>query len=198
MIGSYYSEDGITLYCARAEEVLPQLQAQIMIADPPYPNNARWFVDEIDDARKVIAGWHGLEAMIFWNELESPPCELPKVAVHIWHRANVNGRPYEPIYHYNADGRKRRSDVGRFPAVFGGVGPGCNEYLGHPTQKSRPLMLWLIQKAGDGLIVDPYCGVGATLLAAKQAGREAVGIEKRKEYCLKTVERLRQGELRFE
>ena len=82
--------------------------------------------------------------------------------------------------------------------MFGGAGPGCNEYLGHPTQKSRPLMLWLIQKASDGLIVDPYCGVGATLLAAKQAGRKAIGIEKREEYCLKTVDRLRQGEMQFD
>jgi site-specific DNA-methyltransferase (adenine-specific) len=183
MIEPYYQEDGITIYNTECENVLPYIQADILITDPPYPNNAGYFIDDIEPAKKVIAGWRGKEALIFWSELEHPPCELPLVAVHIWHRTNVNGRPYEPIYHYHVDGRKRRSDVGRFPAVFDGAGPGCNEYLGHPTQKSRPLMLWLIQKTSNGVIVDPYCGVGTTLLAAKQAGRRAIGIEANQKYC---------------
>jgi len=196
-IKPYYQDDesGITLYNAKCEDVLPHIQADILITDPPYPNNAGHFIDDIEPAKKVIAGWRGKEALIFWNELEHPPCELPLVAVHIWHRTNVNGRPYEPIYHYHVDGRKRRSDVGRFPAVFDGAGPGCNEYLGHPTQKSRPLMLWLIQKTSDGILVDPYCGVGATLLAAKQAGRRAIGIEMSEAYCKIAVQRLSQKEL---
>src|SRR5690242_11249556 len=106
----------------------------VVVTDPPYPNNAGHFNESVNAARELLA-CVDCEALVFWSELEKPPVPLPLVAVHIWHRSNVNGRPYEPIYHFHPSGVKRRSEVFRHPAIFGGAGPGCNEYLGHPTQK---------------------------------------------------------------
>jgi site-specific DNA-methyltransferase (adenine-specific) len=125
--------------------------------------------------------------------MEHPPCTLPLAAIHIWHRSNVNGRPYEPIYHFHVDGHKRRSCVLSVPAVFGGVGPGCWEYLGHPTQKSAPLMRWLLEKIpGPDTIIDPFMGSGTTLRAAKDLGRLAIGIEIEERYCEIAARRLDQ------
>lgn len=190
----YYEADGITLYHGNCLEVTFPTDATTLVTDPPYPNNAGWFLDGIDAARQVIANSRWREALIFWTELERPPSPLSPVAVHVWHRTNVNGRPYEPIFHFAQDDKKRRSDVFTHAAIFDGVGPGCREYLGHPTQKPEALMRRLVSKT-SGILVDPFAGVGATLVAARSLQREAIGVEIEERYCEVIASRLAQGEL---
>jgi len=49
----------------------------------------------------------------------------------------------------------------------------------HPTQKSinnlRPLIHAFSPR--DGIVLDPFCGSGSTLVAAREAGRVGIGIE---------------------
>ena len=55
----------------------------------------------------------------------------------------------------------------------------------HPTQKPVPSLKPVIEaltQRGD-LVLDPFCGSGSTLLAAKILGRRYIGIELSKEYC---------------
>lgn len=154
-----------------------------VIADPPYPNNAGHFDDAVDAARLLLRSLWPLRVpvvLVFWSELETPFVPLPLVAKHVWHRTNVNGRPYEPIYHFHADGRKRRSEVKRHAAVFDGVGPGCNEYAGHPTQKPVALMEWAIHRAKlapGATVFDPFMGSGTTGVAAIRSGCRFIGCE---------------------
>lgn len=188
----YYEHGGITIYCGDAREIVPCLERPAaVVTDPPYPNGEGYFVEDIEAAREMLAAPPSDSVLAFWSEVERPACPLPLVAVHIWHRTNVNGKIYEPIYQYNADGRKRRSDVKRHAAVFKGVGPGCNEYLGHPNQKPVEVMHWLINKT-DGPILDPFMGSGTTLRAAKNLGRRAIGIDKSERYCEIAAKRLSQ------
>ena len=194
----YYEADGVTIFCGDCRDVLPLVVGGVLVCDPPYPNNAGHFMDAVGAAREVLSAWAGPEAIVFWSELEAPPVPLPLVAVHIWHRTNVNGRPYEPAYHFAADAEKRRSDVIEAAAVFGGVGPGCSEYLGHPTQKNRSAMESLIARVrSPGAILDPFMGSGTTLVAAKNLGRRAIGIEIEEKYCEIAAKRLAQGVLDF-
>ena len=70
-----------------------------------------------------------------------------------------------------------------------------NEF--HPTQKPVPLLKRAIKnssKVGD-LVLDPFCGSGSTLVAAKDLGRKAIGIEIEEKYCKIAANRLRQGVL---
>jgi site-specific DNA-methyltransferase (adenine-specific) len=55
----------------------------------------------------------------------------------------------------------------------------------HPTQKPVALMTWCINQAGDEAqtILDPFCGSGTTLVAAKKLGRHFLGFEISPEYC---------------
>ncbi len=181
----FYEDDAVTLYLGDAREMRWPIACEdtAVVTDPPYPNNAGHFAVAVDIARGVLARLSDCEAIVFWSELEHPPVLLPLVAVHIWHRANVNGRPYESIYQFSPDGAKRRSEVLRHAAIFDGVGPGCNEYLGHPTQKPVALMRLLIEKTAAEVIVDPFAGSGSTLRAAKDAGRLAIGFEIEERYC---------------
>lgn len=56
----------------------------------------------------------------------------------------------------------------------------------HPTIKPLALMKYLITLISpptNALILDPFAGSGSTILAAKQLGISALGIEKQPEYC---------------
>jgi hypothetical protein len=190
----YYSDDLVDLHFGDCRD-LPEPWPSLLVTDPPYPNNAGWFEDAITTARHLLEIDRWQEALVFWSELEQPPVPLPLVAVHIWHRSNVNGRPYEPIYHFAQDGRKRRSEVLRHPAIFAGAGPGCHEYLGHPTQKPVALMRALIAKLQPGALLDPFAGSGSTLRAAKDEGRRVVGVEREEKFCRIAADRLAQDNL---
>lgn len=50
----------------------------------------------------------------------------------------------------------------------------------HSTEKAVSVMKPLIEyfsKPGD-IVLDPFCGSGSTLLAARESGRRYIGIEK--------------------
>lgn len=66
--------------------------------------------------------------------------------------------------------------------------------VSHPTQKRLCVMRPLIaasSKAHD-TVCDPFAGSGTTLVAAKEIGRYAIGIELEEKYCELAAERLRQ------
>lgn len=80
----------------------------------------------------------------------------------------------------------------RFPSSwFGDMYPWSTENpstepeFRHPTRKTVELMSWLILLATDpgGVVLDPFCGSGATLVAAKLTGRKAIGIEIEERHC---------------
>lgn len=72
-----------------------------------------------------------------------------------------------------------------------------DENTDHPSPKPVPLMEDLLRVVSDlgGLVVDPFMGAGATLIAAQRLGRRAIGIELEERYCAIAVERLQQRNL---
>lgn len=103
---------------------------------------------------------------------------------------------FESITIMHPKGRKRWNGGGKqalwsVPVLLGSRG---NEFRVHTTQKPLRLMTQLVEMFTDpvDLILDPFMGSGTTLVAAKQLGRRAIGIELNRDYCDIAIERLRQ------
>jgi site-specific DNA-methyltransferase (adenine-specific) len=62
----------------------------------------------------------------------------------------------------------------------------------HPSQKPLSLLVWCLKLLPELPVLDPFCGSGTTLVAARDAGRKAVGIEIEERYCEIAARRLSQ------
>lgn len=60
----------------------------------------------------------------------------------------------------------------------------------HPAPFPVDLPFRALETTVPGLVIDPYAGVGSTLVAAKRLGRHAIGIEIEERYCEIAARRL--------
>ncbi|MCY1043313.1 site-specific DNA-methyltransferase [Corallococcus sp. bb12-1] len=101
---------------------------------------------------------------------------------------------YEVVLH--GTGPKRRPLTGkRHGAVLAGYPPVPARARTHPTEKPVNLLAYLVERScpKGGLVLDPFVGTGATLVAAQQLGRRAVGVEIEERYCEAAARRLEAG-----
>jgi site-specific DNA-methyltransferase (adenine-specific) len=102
-------------------------------------------------------------------------------------------------YARDADGAVVAADVKR-GVPLGDVwdipylNPKARERVGYPTQKPVLLLERIIRLASEpgDLVIDPCCGSGTTLVAARLLGRRALGIDSSEQAIALSIERLRQ------
>jgi site-specific DNA-methyltransferase (adenine-specific) len=101
------------------------------------------------------------------------------------------GTHVEQILAFHARGTKKRwngrgrGNVFVHPIVRG-------KGRAHPTEKPLSLLVELVGLFSDPseIILDPFCGSGTTLLAAKMSGRRSIGADKKKQWAEHSKRRL--------
>lgn len=176
--------------------------------DMPYEEYVAW------QQAVLSACWDALtdDGAIFYNHKPRPwdkglrlPLalnpDLPLRQIITWDRAkggiNANPTHYVPTYEWvlifaKPDWRlidKSASHASDMWRVF----PDVNNP--HPAPFPVSLPAKAIETTSPGLVLDPFMGSGSTLVAAKAAGRRAIGIEKSEPYCEIAAKRLAQGSL---
>lgn len=218
----YDEHAGIMIYHGDCREVLPGLEAvDHVITDPPFlqrvSDGAR--TGDGPNVRPFITfdGIDGLEATFTSLILAVVRrwvivfCAFEQIRTYAdaagdaWVRAGVWRKPDatpqftgdrpamcgEAIAIMHPKGRKRWNGHGS-PAFWE-----CGterDRNGHPTPKPIKLMNRIVGQFTDPgeLILDPFMGSGTTLLAAKDLGRRAIGIEIEERYCEIAAKRLSQ------
>jgi DNA modification methylase len=212
----YYEHKGITIYHGDCLEIIPELGlVDLVLTDPPYDIHAGkgggCFGDRQHLARTgnftdggcdysfldIFKNWFcfcslkQLSSLLGHAELRNyclltwcktnpvPTCNnkyLPDVEyiVHSWSKGRLFGdMSLKSTFTIMPCGRKETS---------------------HPNEKPKRIISKLIQVgslAGE-TIIDPFAGSGTTLVAAKELGRKAIGIEIEEKWCETAARRLQQ------
>lgn len=220
----YFSDDFVTLFYGNCLEVTQWLNADVLVTDPPYGISYRG-IDNYTGAStgkktapsvKPIA--HDSETFVrdsvlqMWGErpaivFGSWRAERPALTKHrlIWHKAGMAPGPVsmpfqlqdEEIY-VLGDGFVASSPPLRSVITTGEARSIEVSKIGHPTPKPIGLMELLIERCPAGVIADPFAGSGSTLIAARNLGRKAVGVELEESYCEIVAKRLSQQAFNFE
>jgi site-specific DNA-methyltransferase (adenine-specific) len=184
----YYADDLVTIYHGDCREWMPE--ADVIVTDPPYgidinPVRSRFdrivgdaepfdpaFLLALGKPTVLFGANHYADRLppspswIVWDKRGSTPSNLQADCELAW--TNLGG-PVRSVRHYwNGGGSKQHETLG-------------GSY--HPTQKPVGVMRWIIDRCPDGSVLDPFMGGGSTLMAAKAAGRRAIGIEIEERYC---------------
>jgi len=200
------------LYLGDCREILPTLAREgCMVTDPPYGMDYKsgYATDELWSGRSIHGDqttaerdfaleWaEGLPVLCFgtWKV----PRPVGTKIVLVWDKGGALGMgdlalPWKPdheeIYVLGKGfiGTRDCGSVLRHPPVQSMAKNGRQ----HPTEKPLSLMHDLIRKTA-GVILDPFMGSGSTGVAAVQAGRPFVGIEKDPRYFEIAVKRIEQA-----
>jgi site-specific DNA-methyltransferase (adenine-specific) len=85
-----------------------------------------------------------------------------------------------------AEAVEREQDTDGLNSPRAGAGRTADQvWNAHPTVKPLSLMRWLVRliTPSGGLVLDPFCGSGSTLVAALQEGMRALGVDVDEKYC---------------
>jgi DNA modification methylase len=221
----YYEHGGIKIYHAHCEDLIEEVKhVDAVVADPPYginggsggnrrvrPHsnyvipNAAW-VDDEKYIREVVVPYFGIFVDAGKRMAITPGNRClflyprPKDVGCFWSPGDSGFGSwgmisFHPILYYGRDPRSgiAQSSTGR---LFSGKN---NRAINHPCPKPLKEWQWLVNKCtqpGD-TVLDPFMGSGTTLVAAKNLGLKAIGIEVEEQYCELAATRLGQEVLTF-
>lgn len=199
-----YDEDGILIYNSDCRLILPHLpKVDLVLTDPPYNVGVDYGQHNdsmtIEDFVAWAKQWFPVVRNISKTTLVCGQARLPQYGqiepwkwLLCWWKPAAMGRSpvgfcnWEPVAMWG-QGSNASNDFVKAPII---PDDGLN---GHPCPK--PLawgtgFIRLFPKART--ILDPFMGSGTTLVAAKQLGRKAIGIEISADYVKIAIKRLAQ------
>jgi site-specific DNA-methyltransferase (adenine-specific) len=215
----YWQGDGITLYHGDCRQVTEWLAGDVLVTDPPY--GIRWdqpaylkrgrhpstrtkkhdgIANDGDTSARdqVLAMAADVPALVFGSLFAPPPDDVRIVLV--WQKPADAGlfggqagwrRDWEPVF---VTGPWPELPATRSSVIRTLAGTHRRYAQGiHPHAKPVDVMETLIAACPAGIIADPFTGSGSTLIAARNQGRRAIGVEIDERYCEMAARRLDQG-----
>lgn len=218
----YYRDADVTLYHGDCRDITAWLEADVLVTDPPYGigyTRGRLRRSHNPASHAGIAGDHDTStrdaALTAWGATRPALVfgSLRAAYPAAWRRMLVFGKPtvgaglfgvrlpwfanWEPVFVLGdwPDQTPSRSAIiaTRSPAASGYSG--YSTLAGHAHAKPLDVMEELVAACPPGVIADPFAGSGSTLIAARNLGRSAIGVELEERYCEIIARRLAQDVL---
>lgn len=223
MSDPYYADEFATLYLGDCLEIDAWLDAAVLVTDPPYGvdwtsgfTSYRARGNRMISKTDTIAGdrstrtrdavldlWGDRPAIVFGSWRSPRPAGVEHRL--IWHKRGQAPGPVRAAF------QSQDEEIYILGSGFERTAPPLRSVIatnearsiavaqnGHPTPKPLGLMEVLIRRCPPGIIADPFAGSGSTLVAAKHAGRQTIGVEIDERYCELAARRLAQGVLDLE
>lgn len=184
----YYQDEWVTIHHGDCREIT--VAHDCVLADPPYGVEYRQPRKTV--GRMAIKGddaWRfprPAVPFVVWGANNSP--DYPDCGWLVWDKKRYGADLF-------GDGELAATNVLKGVHVFP-VSWNRNHGDGwtgtHPTEKPAVLMEWCLGFLPGGLVLDPFMGTGATLVAARNLRRKAIGIEIEERYCEIAAQRCSQ------
>lgn len=217
----YWEADGVTLYLGNCLETDAWLAADALVTDPPYgrawKQGRHWNARHTDDRHGGISGdldtevrdaaltmWGDRPAAVFGDLMLAPPLGNKLTMIY---RKPPNAGTRGAIAGFRRDAEAIYL-LGSWPTGLGGMSSvlatsarsqgnpsSAQGRYGHPHAKPVDVMETLIGACPPGIIADPFAGSASTLVAARNLGRRAIGVEIDERYAEAAAKRLAQAPL---
>lgn len=214
----YYTDadETVRLYLGDCREISEWLAADVLVTDPPYGIGWRrgehrrkksrshdGIANDSDTSVRdaALEAATGRPGAVFGSLYAPFPADLRQVCIYRKPAdAGVVGsmtgfrRDVEAIFLIGPWPMRpaSRSSVLGSRAANAGTRASPAGRTGHPHAKPMDLMEALVDACPPGVIADPFTGSGTTLVAARNLGRRAVGVELDERYCEIAARRLDQ------
>lgn len=207
MVEPYYKDQQITLYLGDARDILPSLKEkyEAIITDPVWPNSPKGIIPGSEAPLELFREtakhfpFVASRAVVHLGSNSDPrfltaiPPSFKFVrACHLAYLApTFNGRvlnTHDIAYVFGTPPAPRKN-MHLLPGIVYQTDP-KNLDKRHPCPKVLEHVRWLVKYYGMGSVIDPFCGTGTTLLAAKELGYKAIGIEIKEEWLAIAKERI--------
>lgn len=220
-IKPYFDDGTVTLYHGNNLEITDWLAADVLVTDTPYGRNWRQGRlkrsksdghsgirgDGNATARNAVLDLWGTRPAVVFGDLMLPPATGTKITLvfrkppNAGTRGAIGGfrRDAEAIYligPWSSGLGSHSSIIGTGSRSQGNPSSAQGRY-GHPHAKPVDVMETLISACPPGVVADPFAGAGSTLIAARNLGRRAIGVELEERYCEAAARRLSQPVIEF-
>jgi DNA modification methylase len=204
----YYADGQVTLYHGDCREITEWLAADVLVTDPPYgmayeptrgsTGSKLWGREVVTGDRDPFDPSHLLgfrRAVLFganWYASRLPDSG----GWLVWDKTPRGEKAGFTASHAELAWTNVMTRVTTFRLQWGGEARN-GEGHHHPTQKPVGLIrsvIELVSEVGE-IVADPYAGSGSTLVAARDSGRRAIGVELEERYCETIARRLAQDVL---